>query len=86
MIHFVPGAKANPHCPNCARGAYSINSRQVGIPGSYESERAARLAFQLPNVTLEAMQNAANEANGGTCGILTYDEIRAAVAERRRSR
>lgn len=41
---------------------FVISSRQVAIPGCYDSERAARYAFRFPDAELQRLQDAINDA------------------------
>ena len=58
-------------------GKYSISSRQVWVPGCYDTKRAARYAFRFSNAELEALQKRKNEENGGTCGVITFEDLKA---------
>lgn len=50
------------------------------MPGAYESVSAAALAaLRLPENALQALQDAANLAAGGTGGVITYAAVEAEV-------
>lgn len=46
---------------------YVISSNQVWLPGSYESERAAKYAFRFPNRILYELQESVNPG-----GVITF--------------
>jgi hypothetical protein len=58
-------------------GRYVISAYQVGMPGAYESERAARYAFRFTNEELTAAQAEANARHGGPGGIITFEQLQA---------
>lgn len=62
-------------------GTYSISSRQVWLPGVYEDERTAKYAFRFGDEALQRLQDAANKRAGGTGGVITYADLKLALAE-----
>lgn len=56
-------------------GTFTISSRRVWLPGVYESRRAARYAFRLPDQTLQRLQDEANAWAGGTGGVITFERL-----------
>ena len=65
-------------------GHYVISAYEVWVPGSYESERAARYAFRFTNEELTAAQAEANERHGGPGGVITFEQLRE-IKQRRSS-
>lgn len=65
------------------RMIYPVNSEFVisengtWIPGSYESEEAARLAFDCSDIDLHILQNRKNEQAGGKGGTITLADVQA---------
>lgn len=60
-------------------GTYVMSARGVWRPGSYDSERTARLASRLTDTELRNLQNEANEG----VGVLTHDVIKSYMMSRR---
>ena len=54
-------------------GGFVISSYGVWRPGCYATERAARLAFRLPDEVLARLQAEAGR------GAIPYDAVRAAL-------
>ena len=61
---------------------YVISSRQVWMPGAYESERAARYAFRFTDAELQALQDSVNP--GGVITFVMLQEARRAKISRSR--
>lgn len=59
-------------------GEFVVSSRGVWLPGCYESERAAKYALRFDELTLHGLQKAANKRNGGTGGVITFEDLQAA--------
>lgn len=58
---------------------YVISSRGTWLPGVYESEKAARVAFRLPDSVLASLQEQANLDEGGKGGVITHRDVIAAL-------
>jgi hypothetical protein len=56
-------------------GGYVISSNNVWLPGSYESERAAKYAFKFSSRVLQRLQDKANERAGGEGGVITFADL-----------
>lgn len=59
-------------------GGYVISSRQVWVPGVYESYSAAHYAFQFSDEVLQRIQDEANKAAGGQGGVITMNALKKA--------
>jgi hypothetical protein len=55
---------------------FTISSHNVWLPGVYDSEGAARYAFRFRDEDLDALQEQANAAAGGTGGVITFEMLR----------
>jgi hypothetical protein len=42
--------------------AFVISSRQMAIPGCYDTERTAKYAFRFPNAELQRIQDKVNDS------------------------
>jgi hypothetical protein len=60
---------------------YVISSRQVWLPGIYDSERAARYAFRFDDPTLAALNDRICHIKGEN-RLITMDDLRGARAGR----
>tara|TARA_R100001039_G_C1801494_1_gene78055 strand:+ start:230 stop:469 length:240 start_codon:yes stop_codon:yes gene_type:complete len=58
---------------------YVISSRGVWLPGVYESEKAARVAFMLSDAVLASLQEKANLHAGDSGGVVTHRDVIAAL-------
>lgn len=56
-------------------GHFVISSRDVWLPGAYETRRAANAAFRLDCAELQKLQDQANERAGGTGGLITEVDL-----------
>lgn len=61
---------------------YVIASGGLWLPGSYESERAARYAFKFTNETLVKLRDAAIARGGDR--LITMDDLKKERASQRR--
>ena len=57
-------------------GAWVISSHDVWLPGSYETEKAARYAFRFDRSQLASLQDQKNEMAGGSGGVITFDDLK----------
>lgn len=57
-------------------GSVVIASGGLWLPGCYESKRAARFAFRLPNATLSQLRDA-SIARGD--GVITFSDVQTAA-------
>jgi hypothetical protein len=62
---------------------FVISSGGMWLPGAYENSRAARLAFKLPNETLQSLQDQVNRHNDYDKRIISYDSVMAAYRRRK---
>ena len=67
------------YAPFPGSATWSASENSVWLAAVFDSEETAHLAFSLDNATLERLQNAANEANGGFDGVVTSAMIDAAL-------
>lgn len=51
---------------------FVISSRELWLPGAYESERAARYAFRFPDAVLQKLQD---EANKRLERVITFKDL-----------
>lgn len=59
--------------------SYLISSRQVWLPGVYDSHRAARYAFRFPDEVLQALQDEVNEKEEDyTKRVITFEMLQKA--------
>lgn len=56
---------------------FVISSRQVWLPGSYESERAAKYAFRFKDEELSQLEENAIKNNNGTISFVDLQAYRA---------
>lgn len=62
-------------------GNYVAASRQVWIPGVYDSERTAKYAFRFADRQLQALQDSLNPG-----GVITMDHLRGLSSSDERGR
>jgi hypothetical protein len=58
---------------------YVISSGGSWLPGSYDSERTARLAFRLSDATLQRIQDRVNANESIDDRTVTYDMVLASL-------
>ncbi len=66
-------------------GTCVVSSKGTWLPGIFEDERTARLAFRLSDEVLLQLQEEANARAGGTGGLLTWGDL-ARASEQARAR
>ncbi len=54
-------------------GHYVISSHHVWVPGSYDSERAAKYAFRFTDEVLRGLQESVNPG-----GVITFEMLQSA--------
>lgn len=64
-------------------GSWVVSSHQVWITGSYQSEKAARLAYKADPQILQDAWEAKRDADGIICDDFSEDEMRKIVRETR---
>lgn len=58
-----------------SNGSFVISTGKRSLPGSYESERAARYAFKFSYEILDKLQDKANQRNGGKGGVISLEDL-----------
>lgn len=66
---------ATDHVVHRVDDRFVISADGSWLPGSFESEEAARQAFRLPGDILQRLQNEANTKMGGSSGVLTLVDV-----------